>query len=525
MVAHPVFYGDPPKPLWILDGGVYKQAWTSDDPCDCCSTLCVCFNYKPNWPDSYQGCVNWIVINVTKTEDLTDYSFEDDGYFHRCKWSATVSFDPPPGVTVINWEWQISNNFDYINDSDLTSETVEFTDLWFIQCNVITVWVWYTRAPSEESGGCTGEPTGTCFALNTACFVCCDCQNCVDDIDPWTFTTCEVCIYYPFVWPETIGVSISGGDCAVSGTLTLVPNSSGNYIYSLDEDGSITTITAGFGPCFGWVQASRTFADGSLDWVGQYEAYFQRCCDGVGTELTGFCWIYSAGVGFGEPQEGIATVTCDGSISDPPPPPPPVGDNCTSLTDCETFPDAVLSITGFTNFFHEEALGDKTTFWTLSNLNRSYILSHAQPIPVGVCAGDLGLLVWYIPLGTQGDYDDPGIMIRYDLYTTGPEFREELWVFGIGVIFECTGTTVKILNVLFAIHEFFWTDWPDNSTISGGSVNCIYPDNRVSSQGANVYVCAAGQMYSGFIFEDDIGGFATFQPVTFIATATIGATP
>jgi hypothetical protein len=216
------------------------------------------------------------------------------------------------------------------------------------------------------------------------------------------------------------------------------------------------------------------------------------------------------------------TVDCDFR----PPLPPP---SCEIFTDCETIGDMSALIQDFVNRSGTSVYGDSSS-WSWENLNIQYTLAESSPVvTAGLCNGFAEGTTFYQALGTEGDYGDPGILIRSDVFVTNnPGKHYEVYVCGIIVVVTCEGDGVtSITKVVFAIQTFtdlFVGGWPPTTSADGGACLESHELIEVNLTGQTVF-CGASDMISRLSesvtdFLGETGEFSEFK-----IYGTVGATP
>lgn len=227
-----------------------------------------------------------------------------------------------------------------------------------------------------------------------------------------------------------------------------------------------------------------------------------------------------------------------GRVIEPPPPPPPPPPDCSGLDNCPGAMTANGNITELVDV--HDGPGSDPAFnaytdmvWTYANFNRGYAAAKTQPgvgIPPGSqCSGGFvgPTYDFWVQLGTQSDYSDPGILLRYTSYPN-PNLRDEIYVYGINFGLKCENGRLTIDRMYIAAQR--WLNYDPNAAtwpvfFPPLHQLCGRPAELRLASGGTVLGggCITSPMQSEFEFDNWYNGFV--GPNRFQVLLTIGGTP
>lgn len=202
------------------------------------------------------------------------------------------------------------------------------------------------------------------------------------------------------------------------------------------------------------------------------------------------------------------------------PPLPPI--TCEQLDECDPLSPLDINLGYFEDHYDTATDTDGHWIqWKLTNLNRPFQLEQTEPVAVGACAGSYGSLAFYIALGTEGNYSDPGILVRFDEFWDARN-HHEWYVYGLLVVVTCSGGKTSITDVRFAIHTFFGyegVNWPPASAYT---TMCAGSERTAFGEGTPNVNCRVSQMTAQFTLDPNIEIYDAVRDETFSIAATIG---
>jgi len=188
--------------------------------------------------------------------------------------------------------------------------------------------------------------------------------------------------------------------------------------------------------------------------------------------------------------------------------------SCSYLEYCIENSGQILTayITGLSTHVadHLSDFEPHTITYSLDNMNRGYVLELAtssDPLGAGYVENSNPYL-FYVPLGVEGNYADPGIKIATYDYTL-INFEREVYVYGMYVRMDCEAGDSAISHIIYLFQSFDgYTDATPGDVWPTHEWNDFITSIPTAEHTAESYACKTRTMQSDF--TDEFSAFDTF---------------